>query len=548
MVPAHEAVPSRRAERRARCTDLRAVAEGRGQVVAHCGGAACQPPEDWRPCACLCSACFRVIDIHRRAGIGASLDDWLPNPGPQMTFLQTSAFEALYGGSKGGGKSSGLVAMATRLIGFGSYRGLLLRREYPQLVRNILPATKRWYPHLGGRWYAGEKKTWVFPSGAVIELGSADKASDVEKYQGTEYQFIGLDELTLFEESQYLYLISLLRSSENLPLRMRSTSNPGSKGHAFVLKRFAPWLYPATGPGADQYHGPRAVPGQVLYFRRDEESDEDLVCDRNAPSALSRSFVPSTVKDTPQLRGTKYEANLNALSRVERKRYRDGDWLVQDAAGEFFERGWFLGPDEKLYDACPAQVLDRLRYWDLASTPANKTTPSSAWTAGVRMSVIADGLFWIEDIVRGQWSPGDVRRTILATAASDPAGTRVIIERDPGQAGADQANEFAKMLAEYAVQAIPPQGDKLTRARPPSAQAEAGNIRICKLAGSRPWQEPFFGEAEQFPAGTKDQIDGLSGGYRLLARVLALHQARTAPSNQTSRREPPAAQRRGGFA
>lgn len=514
--------------------------------MAHCGGAVCQPREEWGPCACRCQACFRVINIHRRAGIsGCTLDDWLPNRGPQTIFLQSTAYEALTGGAMGGSKTESGIVGALRLVGNRRYRGLLLRRQYTQLVDTILPRCRELYERsdVGARWMAGTRY-FVFPSGARIKLGASDNEKDIEKFQGTEWQYIYFDELQHFTLKMYLFMMGRLRSSHGVPLRIRAGANPGGVGHEWILGRFAPWLYPAH---SDQYAGQRAEAGEVLYFRRAGEGDEEVICRKNDPDARARVFFPSRVTDTPQL-GAEYRSNLAAMSRIERARYRDGDWLVKDAAGEFFQRGWFIGPEGKVYDAAPAQVLDRLRYWDLASTPANKTTPSSAWTAGVRISVTADGLFWIEDIVRGQWSPGDVRRTILATAITDPPGTRVIIERDPGQAGADQASEYARILAQYAVQAIPPQGDKLARARPPSAQAEAGNIRICKLPGSR-WQEPFFNEADQFPEGTKDQIDGLSGAYRILARVLAQHDAARAPTNTTPRRDPlPAQTRRGGFA
>ena len=68
--------------------------------------------------------------------------------------------------------------------------------------------------------------------------------------------------------------------------------------------------------------------------------------------------------------------------------------------------------------------------------------------------------------------------------------------------------------------------DKVTRAKPVSAQAEAGNIRVLR----RPWNDPsdslqagiprdegFFSELESFPDGKHDDIvDVLSGAFNVL--------------------------------
>ncbi|MBO7293393.1 MAG: hypothetical protein J6V07_05605, partial [Clostridia bacterium] len=50
---------------------------------------------------------------------------WLKNRRPE--------YECLYGGAAGGGKSDALIAEALRQVDVPNYRGLILRRTFPQL-------------------------------------------------------------------------------------------------------------------------------------------------------------------------------------------------------------------------------------------------------------------------------------------------------------------------------------------------------------------------------------------------------------------------------
>src|SRR4051812_20580106 len=50
---------------------------------------------------------------------------WTPNAGAQTRFLATSAYEGLYGGAAGGGKSEALLAGALRHIKHPRYNGII---------------------------------------------------------------------------------------------------------------------------------------------------------------------------------------------------------------------------------------------------------------------------------------------------------------------------------------------------------------------------------------------------------------------------------------
>lgn len=428
------------------------------------------------------------------------ITEWRPNSGPQERYLASSALEVGYGGSAGAGKSEALLMGATRLIHLPHYRALLLRRTIPELKRSLIERSQEFYRGLGGE-YNSSDKLWRFKSGAIIEFGSSDHPSDVTKYQSAEYQYIGFDELTSFEESQYLYLFSRLRTTHGIPLRIRFGTNPGGIGHDWVLRRFAPWLYPESEVS---YQGLRVASGERLYYIVDRKTGQERWVPKGTPGAKSRAFFRALVKDNPYLAGTEYESNLDNLDPVTRAQLRDGDWMARPAKGAYFKRIWF-----EIVDVAPLIVVARVRYWDRAATP-----DGGDWTAGVLMSRTADGLWFVEDVIRGQWSPLEVEANIRLAAKLDPSNTRIVLEQDPAQAGKFEKEYYLRTLAGYDIHVVPPQGDtdnsKITRAKPVSAQAAAKNIRIVRGH----WNEQYLRELEAFPEGHDDQVDATSGAFR----------------------------------
>ena len=69
---------------------------------------------------------------------------WRPQP-KQAAFMARPEYEALYGGAAGGGKSDALVAEALRQVNVPHYRGLILRRTYPQLEA-LISRSQELYP------------------------------------------------------------------------------------------------------------------------------------------------------------------------------------------------------------------------------------------------------------------------------------------------------------------------------------------------------------------------------------------------------------------
>ena len=176
--------------------------------------------------------------------------------------------------------------------------------------------------------------------------------------------------------------------------------------------------------------------------------------------------------------------------------------------GGMFHRDWF-----EIVDAAPANI-QWVRGWDLAATES-KQGQDPAFTAGVKVGIDLNGVYYIGNVVKGQLSAGKVERLIKNTASQDGPTVTVDLPQDPGQAGKAQVRYLVKQLAGYIVKFGLESGSKELRAEPLASQAEAGNVKIVR----GPWNEAFLNEAEFFPNGKfKDQIDAASRGFTRLVR------------------------------
>jgi predicted phage terminase large subunit-like protein len=429
------------------------------------------------------------------------------HPGPQDAFMGCPADVALYGGAAGGGKTfAALLDQARWACSVPGFTGVIFRRTFPEIMNPgaLWDESMKLFPLLGGVPRRSDTR-WDWPNGSWIKFSHFQREDDIASWQGAQLAAVTFDELVHFTERQFFYMLSRLRSSCGVKPYMRATCNPDPMSWVFKL--------------VERFIGPDGLPVQspVTYFYRDSGKLTWSDTKDNLPAdAMPRSFqfIPARVGDNPTI-DPDYIGNLKALSRVDRARLLDGNWLVRASAGMFFRRGWF-----NVLPVAPVcqQVV---RCWDRAATEQSDVSPDPDWTAGVKVGLLADGTTVILDVVRLRGTPALVQRTILATAAADGPGCEVVLSQDPGQAGVAEVDVLVKMLARFSVHVYRETGSKATRAKPLSAQCEAGNVSV--VVG--PWLAEFFTEVEGFvdeaevkaPAGYHDdQVDGATGAYHWL--------------------------------
>jgi predicted phage terminase large subunit-like protein len=156
------------------------------------------------------------------------------------------------------------------------------------------------------------------------------------------------------------------------------------------------------------------------------------------------------------------------------------------------------------------QIVKSVRYWDKAGT-----TESGAYTVGLKMHLLKNNFFLIEDVKRGQWSAEVRERIIRQTAIADGTNVDVVIEQEGGSGGKESAEGTIRNLAGFRVKAERPIGDKAKRADAYSVQVNNGSV-ILVVAD---WNNKFKEEHEMFPNGTyKDQVDAGSGAFNFLIK------------------------------
>lgn len=114
---------------------------------------------------------------------------WMPQEGSQESFLAVYhvAFEVLYAGTRGGGKTDSLLMDFYQHVGQGygaEWRGVLFRRSYPELV-DVINKSKKWFRQLCPKAkYNKVDHTWTFPDGEQLLLRHMSTPDDYWSYHG----------------------------------------------------------------------------------------------------------------------------------------------------------------------------------------------------------------------------------------------------------------------------------------------------------------------------------------------------------------------------
>lgn len=235
----------------------------------------------------------------------------------QTKFHTSGAFETLYGGAAGGGKSAAICAEAvTSALETPNTRVYVFRKTIPELKQSIVPEIMKQcaaYINAGHMSYNGQDRQFRFKNGSIIQLAYCDNPGDVYKYQSAEIHLLLIDELTHFTFDEYEYLRTRVRSTDTgRRLRIMAATNPGNVGHGWVKNTFIDPAPPET---------------LITDWLTDDDGNK---------YQITRMYIPAKVDDHPsEAFKRSYKVQLLGIKDPDlRKALLNGDWDV--FAGQVF--------------------------------------------------------------------------------------------------------------------------------------------------------------------------------------------------------------------
>jgi hypothetical protein len=223
----------------------------------------------------------------------------------QFSFINAENYEALLGGGVGGGKTSALLMAYLTYVDIPGYHGLILRRTIKSATYSggPLQRSREWFNNTDAHWNEAEKK-WTFPSGATLTFGYIDNENDIYQYQGTQWSYLGFDELTHFCPDWYFYLVyERMRqnkelSEQGVKIRTRATANPDGPYFPFVMEHF-------VNPGSPE-----------------------------------RLYIPSTLADNPGIDAEDYLKRLANLPEDRKRKMIEGIWEPDPPKTAIWKMEW----------------------------------------------------------------------------------------------------------------------------------------------------------------------------------------------------------------
>lgn len=360
---------------------------------------------------------------------------WSPQP-RQAEFMSRAEDECLYGGAAGGGKSDALVIEALRQADNSAYTALIVRKTFPQLLE-LIDKSRYYYPRIfPGAKYNESSHIWTFPSGAYIRFGSLNHPNDKIQYQGHQYAFVGIDELTHFTLDEYMFLSERNRAKgKGLRVYRRASANPGGVGHGWVKERFI-----------------TAAPPMTTIWERVEWRDPKGGMHHEW---MSRAFVPATLYDNKILMDNdpKYVARLAALPEADKAAMLYGDW--DSFSGQVFVE-WRNDPahyEDRAHTHViePFRIPDTWRIW--RSMDWGYTRPFSVGWYAVDHD---KRIYRIRELygctgtpnVGVKWEPARVAQEIRRIEAEDPnlKGKHIMGVADPAIWQSDGTESIAALM------------------------------------------------------------------------------------------------------
>ena len=301
----------------------------------------------------------------------------MPQKGGQENMLSADVDILIGGGSRGGTKTYSLLLENDKDIYNGNFKSMILRKEVDDLA-NIIDESRKIFQDFGEYNKSKSDMTWNLHSGGSIKFNYySDNYEDFKiRFQGKQFSYIGIDEITHIEYNKFKYLLTCNRNAYRIRNRFWGTCNPDPD--SWVAKFIDWWI------GEDGFPIPERN-GVVRYCFMDGDDVSTIywgntrqevyeqckeIIDRHwkpsynqygTPQELfikSVTFIEAKLEDNKKLMKADptYLSNLVNQDEEQRARDLDGNWKYRNVGDdliklanleEFFKNSFQFGDNQR---------------------------------------------------------------------------------------------------------------------------------------------------------------------------------------------------------
>lgn len=302
---------------------------------------------------------------------------WRPQSAPQWALVDCPLQEVFFGGSRGSGKSDGVLgAWGLKEERFGKDFNAVMFRRTTVSSEDAMERSRQIYTPLGGK-FNESKLQWRMPHGGRVAFAYLDTISDADEYQGRNLTDVWIEEVGQYPDPAPIdRLFGTMRSAAGVPIQMILTGNPGGAGQHWIAERYQlipfkrkPYLVEVTRPSGVKSRA-AVIPARITDNTMLLDADPAYV-DRLrmvGSAALVRAWLEG---DWSAIEGAFFD-EWSAEKHVRKPfevpkdwlRFRSHDW----GSAAPFSVGWFAVVGDE-YQGMPRGALLHYREYYGASAP-----------------------------------------------------------------------------------------------------------------------------------------------------------------------------------
>lgn len=299
--------------------------------------------------------------------------------GAQESMLCADVDIMIGGGQRGGSKTFSLLMEALYDIDNRYFNSVLLRNEKDDLL-DMVNTSYMLYGQYGTYNKSINDMTWNFKSGGKLKFSYySDTFDDFKKrFQGKQFAYIGIDEITHCTYDKFKYLITCNRNAYGIRNRFWGTCNPDPDSW---VRTFIDWWIGEDGypiperNGAVRYCFMDGDTPQGIYWGNSAEEVyeqcrdiidplwkkeyEELGFDKVSMFVKSVTFVRAALSDNIKLISSdpNYVANLAQQDEEQRMRDLLGNWNFKNSGDDMIKMS-----DMENFFNNPYQLEDQTHY------------------------------------------------------------------------------------------------------------------------------------------------------------------------------------------